>query len=130
MDLKIYGNAAHLNGFTISCIGMSVISNSAWFNIAAIRNLDLKEGQRILFGCDEKTNSWYFTYGFEIENGTKLRNESNNTNSLRCSCKRVAHLICEKAKSTSITCAISKKPKIINGRPWYNILTATPLRAK
>ena len=133
MNLKIYSKqilAECSNLSDIRAIRISTDAHSAWFNACATRELELQTGQRVLFAQDTDTKHWYFTFGFDLTDGAKIRAVSKHTKCMRCCCKQVAQMICAQVKSESITCGIAKEPKVIDGLKWYRILTSTPIRVK
>lgn len=102
------------------------------FNVCAINELGMTQGQRVLFAQDTTTNAWYFTFGEAdtLTEGSKMRflHAHGRINSVRCQNKEVAYAIL--GKYDSATFHIAKKPQRQDGREWYRILTTTPYRAK
>ena len=102
-------------------------------NIKAIEVFDLKTSYRIVVAKDEDSrNDWYLTFGENLEIGTKLRlTYRKRSNNMRTQNKEAVNAILNSVKAEqSATFLISKSPKLIDGKTWYKILTAKPIRIK
>lgn len=102
-------------------------------NIKAIELFGLEPGCRIVVANDEDSrNDWYLAFGNNLENGTKLRlTYRKRSNNMRTQNKEAVNAILNSVKAEqSATFLISKSPKLIDGKTWYKILTAKPIRIK
>jgi len=133
MNLHIYKRPTHSEcpkASDIRQVRISATGKYACFNVCATEELKIQTGMRVLFAQDTDTKQWYFAYGFDLSEGAKVRHYSKRENSMRCSCKYVAALICQQCNTESATFGIAKTPKVIDDLKWYRILTATPIRVK
>ncbi len=103
-------------------------------NVKAVELFGLKPGVCIVVAKDEDSrNDWYLTFGENLEIGTKLRllHRGRRINSMRTQNKEAVNDILNSVKAEqSATFLISKSPKLIDGKTWYKILTAKPIRIK
>lgn len=104
------------------------------FNVCSSTELGLTDGCRILFAKDTETRQWFFTFGTDedMREGHKLQKRSIRTIAgtpyMRVSAKSVVEDVCDEFKADSITFCIAQKPKFMEGRLWWRIITATPYR--
>lgn len=102
------------------------------FNVCSSKELGLTDEGRILFAKDTETRQWFFTIG-SIEdlsegNTLQIRTNSSGSNSMRVAARNVVEAVCDDFKAESITFCIAQKPKLMEGRQWWRIITATPYR--
>ena len=136
MKLKIYErrkSEVHAQPSLVQMINVNRKGGYFSLNIKAIEVFDLKTSYRIVVAKDEDSrNDWYLTFGNNLENGTKLRlTYRKRSNNMRTQNKEAVNAILNSVKAEqSATFLISKSPKLIDGKTWYKILTAKPIRIK
>ena len=136
MKLKIYErrkSEVHAQPSLVQMINVNRKGGYFSLNIKAIEVFDLKTSYRIVVAKDEDSrNDWYLTFGENLENGTKLRlTYRKRSNNMRTQNKEAVNAILNSVKAEqSATFLISKSPKLIDGKTWYKILTAKPIRIK
>lgn len=136
MKLKIYKrrkSQVHARPSLVQMINANRKGGYFSLNIKAIELFGLEPGCRIVIANDEDSrNDWYLTFGNNLENGTKLRlTYRKRSNNMRTQNKEAVNAILNSVKAEqSATFLISKSPKLIDGKTWYKILTAKPIRIK
>lgn len=136
MKLKIYErrkSQVHARPSLVQLINANRKGGYFSLNIKAIELFGLEPGCRIVIANDEDSrNDWYLAFGNNLENGTKLRlTYSKRSNNMRTQNKEAVNAILNSVKAEqSATFLISKSPKLIDGKTWYKILTAKPIRIK
>lgn len=136
MKLKIYErrkSQVHARPSLVQMINANRKGGYFSLNIKAIELFGLEPGCRIVVANDEDSrNDWYLTFGNNLENGTKLRlTYRKRSNNMRTQNKEAVNAILNSVKAEqSATFLISKSPKLIDGKTWYRILTAKPIRIK
>ena len=136
MKLKIYErrkSQVHARPSLVQMINANRKGGYFSLNIKAIEVFDLKTSYRIVVAKDEDSrNDWYLTFGENLEIGTKLRlTYRKRSNNMRTQNKEAVNAILNSVKAEqSATFLISKSPKLIDGKTWYKILTAKPIRIK
>lgn len=137
MDLKIYTRRkpqVYAKPSTVRLLHVSRSGEYLAFNVCAVNEIGISQGQRVLFAQDKSTNAWYFTVGEadDLTEGSKLRLQQSKgrITSLRCQNKEAANAILDRTGFESATYHIAKNPQRQDGREWYRILTTTPYRAK
>ena len=136
MKLKIYErrkSQVHARPSLVQLINANRKGGYFSFNIKAIELFGLEPGCRIVIANDEDSrNDWYLAFGNNLENGTKLRlTYSKRSNNMRTQNKEAVNAILNSVKAEqSATFLISKSPKLIDGKTWYKILTAKPIRIR
>ena len=136
MKLKIYErrkSQVHARPSLVQLINANRKGGYFSLNIKAIELFGLEPGCRIVIANDEDSrNDWYLAFGNNLENGTKLRlTYSKRSNNLRTQNKEAVNAILNSVKAEqSATFLISKSPKLIDGKTWYKILTAKPIRIR
>ena len=137
MELKIYRRQkpkVYAKPSTVRLCHLNRKDEYIAFNVCAINEIGMTQGQRILFAQDTATNAWFFTVGAadDLTEGSKLRLQKtgDRVTSLRCQNKEVVSAILDKSGYESATYHIAKNPQRQDGREWYRILTTTPYRAK
>lgn len=136
MKLKIYKrrkSQVHARPSLVQMINANRKGGYFSLNIKAIELFGLEPGCRIVVANDEDSrNDWYLTFGNNLENGTKLRlTYRKRSNNMRTQNKEAVNAILNSVKAEqSATFLISKSPKLIDGKTWYKILTAKPIRIK
>lgn len=136
MKLKIYErrkSQVHARPSLVQLINANRKGGYFSLNIKAIELFGLEPGCRIVIANDEDSrNDWYLAFGNNLENGTKLRlTYSKRSNNMRMQNKEAVNAILNSVKAEqSATFLISKSPKLIDGKTWYKILTAKPIRIK
>ena len=136
MKLKIYErrkSQVHARPSLVQMINANRKGGYFSLNIKAIELFGLEPGCRIVVANDEDSrNDWYLAFGNNLENGTKLRlTYSKRSNNMRTQNKEAVNAILNSVKAEqSATFLISKSPKLIDGKTWYKILTAKPIRIK
>lgn len=137
MKLKIYErrkSQVHARPSLVQMINANRKGGYFSLNIKAIEVFDLKTSYRIVVAKDEDSrNDWYLTFGENLEIGTKLRLSHcrRKIDSMRTQNKEAVNGILNSVKAEqSATFLISKSPKLIDGKTWYKILTAKPIRIK
>ncbi|MCM1225112.1 MAG: hypothetical protein NC548_62745, partial [Lachnospiraceae bacterium] len=108
------------------------------FNSKAIRDFDLRPGNRVIIAKDtDSKNDWYIAF-VEPENeaGTKLRiglgHKTSKIYSMRTQNRAASGAILDSVKATySATFIIAATPtQMPDGTIWYRVLTANPIRTK
>ena len=136
MKLKIYErkkSQVHARPSLVQMINANRKGGYFSLNIKAIELFGLEPGCRIVVANDEDSrNDWYLTFGNNLENGTKLRlTYRKRSNNMRTQNKEAVNAILNSVKAEqSATFLISKSPKLIDGKTWYKILTANPIRIR
>ena len=136
MKLKIYErrkSQVHARPSLVQMINANRKGGYFSLNIKAIEVFGLEPGCRIVVANDEDSrNDWYLAFGNNLENGTKLRlTYRKRSNNMRTQNKEAVNAILNSVKAEqSATFLISKSPKLIDGKTWYKILTAKPIRIK
>lgn len=136
MKLKIYErrkSQVHARPSLVQMINANRKGGYFSLNIKAIELFGLEPGCRIVVANDEDSrNDWYLAFGNNLENGTKLRlTYRKRSNNMRAQNKEAVNAILNSVKAEqSATFLISKSPKLIDGKTWYKILTAKPIRIK
>lgn len=136
MKLKIYErrkSQVHARPSLVQMINANRKDGYFSLNIKAIELFGLEPGCRIVVANDEDSrNDWYLAFGNNLENGTKLRlTYRKRSNNMRTQNKEAVNAILNSVKAEqSATFLISKSPKLIDGKTWYKILTAKPIRIK
>ena len=137
MKLKIYErrkSQVHARPSLVQMIKANRRGGYFSFNITATEVFGLEPGCRIVVANDEDSrNDWYLAFGNNLENGTKLRllHCRRKIDSMRTQNKEAVNGILNSVKAEqSATFLISKSPKLIDGKTWYKILTAKPIRIK
>lgn len=136
MKLKIYErrkSQVHARPSLVQMINANRKGGYFSLNIKAIELFGLEPGCRIVVANDEDSrNDWYLAFGNNLENGTKLRlTYRKRSNNMRTQNKEAVNAILNSVKAEqSATFLISKSPKLIDGKTWYRILTAKPIRIK
>lgn len=136
MKLKIYErrkSQVHARPSLVQMINANRKGGYFSLNIKAIELFGLEPGCRIVVANDEDSrNDWYLAFGNNLENGTKLRlTYRKRSNNMRTQNKEAVNAILNSVKAEqSATFLISKSPKLIDGKTWYKILTAKPIRIK
>lgn len=136
MKLKIYErrkSQVHARPSLVQLINANRKGGYFSLNIKAIELFGLEPGCRIVIANDEDSrNDWYLAFGNNLENGTKLRlTYSKRSNNMRTQNKEAVNAILNSVKAEqSATFLISKSPKLIDGKTWYKILTAKPIRIR
>lgn len=137
MKLKIYErrqSQVHARPSLVQMINANRKGGYFCLNIKAIELFGLEPGYRIVVANDEDSrNDWYLTFGKDLEIGTKLRvmPRGNKINSMRTQNKEAVNAILNSVKAENgATFLLSKSPKLIDGRAWYKILTAKPIRIR
>ena len=102
------------------------------FNVCSSKEFGLTDGCRILFAKDTETRQWFFTIG-SIEdlsegNTLQIRTNPSGSNSAKVAAKNVVDAVCDDFMAESITFCIAQKSKLMEGRQWWRIITATPYR--
>lgn len=108
------------------------------FNSKAIRDFDLRPGNRVIIAKDtDSKNDWYITFVEpENETGTKLRigrgHKTSKIYSMRTQNRAASGAILDSVKATySATFIIAATPtEMPDGTIWYRVLTANPIRTK
>ena len=137
MKLKIYErrkSEVHAQPSLVQMINVNRKGGYFSLNVKAVELFGLKPGVCIVVAKDEDSrNDWYLTFGENLEIGTKLRllHRGRRINSMRTRNKEAVNDILNSVKAEqSATFLISKLPKLIDGKTWYKILTAKPIRIK
>lgn len=136
MKLKIYErrkSQVHARPSLVQMINANRKGGYFSLNIKAIELFGLEPGCRIVVANDEDSrNDWYLAFGNNLENGTKLRlTYRKRSNNMRTQNKEAVNAILNSVKAEqSATFLISKSPKLIDGKTWYKILTAKPIRIR
>lgn len=136
MKLKIYErrkSQVHARPSLVQLINANRKGGYFSLNIKAIELFGLEPGCRIVIANDEDSrNDWYLAFGNNLENGTKLRlTYRKRSNNMRTQNKEAVNAILNSVKAEqSATFLISKSPKLIDGKTWYKILTAKPIRIR
>ena len=137
MKLKIYErrkSQVHARPSLVQMINVNRKGGYFSLNVKAVELFGLKPGVCIVVAKDEDSrNDWYLTFGENLEIGTKLRllHRGRRINSMRTQNKEAVNDILNSVKAEqSATFLISKSPKLIDGKTWYKILTAKPIRIK
>ena len=136
MKLKIYErrkSQVHARPSLVQMINANRKGGYFSLNIKAIELFGLEPGCRIVVANDEDSrNDWYLAFGNNLENGTKLRlTYRKRSNNMRTQNKEAVNAILISVNAEqSATFLISKSPKLIDGKTWYKILTAKPIRIK
>ena len=136
MKLKIYErrkSQVHARPSLVQMINANRKGGYFSLNIKAIELFGLEPGCRIVVANDEDSrNDWYLAFGNNLENGTKLRlTYRKRSNNMRTQNKEAVNALLNSVKAEqSATFLISKSPKLIDGKTWYKILTAKPIRIK
>lgn len=93
-------------------------------------DLGLEKGGKGLLAYDDETKEWLVAFGDDLP-GFSLRKLSNHDYKDRLCFARAkaVHTILNEIKAQrAATFVISKRPKVIDGRNWYRILTKKPQR--
>lgn len=103
------------------------------FSHAAQEVLGFEDGQYVAFAKDEDSrNDWYVTFEADCNTGSKIRlakNSRNKKGSLITNNKEAANAILDTVKAEKgASLLIARVPTPINGKNWYKILTAKPMR--
>ena len=136
MKLKIYErrkSQVHARPSLVQMVNANRKGGYFSLNIKAIELFGLEPGCRIVVANDEDSrNDWYLAFGNNLENGTKLRlTYRKRSNNMRTQNKEAVNAILNSVKAEqSATFLISKSPKLIDGKTWYKILTAKPIRIR
>lgn len=137
MKLKIYErrkSEVHAQPSLVQMINVNRKGGYFSLNVKVVELFGLKPGVCIVVAKDEDSrNDWYLTFGENLEIGTKLRllHRGRRINSMRTQNKEAVNDILNSVKAEqSATFLISKSPKLIDGKTWYKILTAKPIRIK
>lgn len=104
-------------------------------NVRLLQDLGLTHGDRLLIARDEDSrNDWYATFGGEdLPGGTKLRKigRDEKTTSLRAQSKAAVNDILDSVNAEqSASFMVALKPKMQDGKAWYRIMTANPVRKR
>lgn len=108
------------------------------FNSKAIRDFDLRPGNRVVVAKDtDSRNDWYVRFvEAGDETGTKMRvgreHKGDKVYSMRTQNRAASDAILDSVKVTySATFIIATTPtKMPDGTTWYRILTANPIRTR
>lgn len=102
------------------------------FNVCSSKEFGLTDGGRILFAKDTETRQWFFTIGTVEDlsegNTLQIRTNPSGSYSTKVTARNVVEAVCDDFKAESITFCIAQKPKLMEGRQWWRIITATPYR--
>lgn len=93
-------------------------------------DLGLEKRSKGILAYDDETKEWFVAFGDDLP-GFSLRIFDNRDykGRLSFSGKKAAHTILNDVKAErAATFVISKRPKVIDGRNWYRILTRKPQR--
>lgn len=93
-------------------------------------DLGLEKGVKGLLAYDDETKEWFVAFGDDLP-GFSLRILDNRGYKERLcfAGAKAAHTILNEVKAErAATFVISKRPKVIDGRNWYRILTKKPQR--
>lgn len=102
-------------------------------SVRLAQDLGLLPGQRILIARDEDSkNDWYVTFGDKNLPGssklTRASKEGKNLYLRAVNRAAAADLLDSICVEKSATFMIAIKPTMIEGKAWYRIMTANPVR--
>lgn len=137
MKLKIYErqkSQVHARPSLVQMINANRKGGYFSLNVKAVELFGLTPGCCIVVAKDEDSrNDWYLTFGKNLEIGTKLRfiHHGRKISSMRTQNKEAVNDILNSVKAEqSATFLISKSPKLVDGKTWYKILTAKPIKIR
>lgn len=93
-------------------------------------DLGLEKRSKGILAYDDETKEWFVAFGDDLP-GFSLRTLDNRGYKERLcfAGAKAAHTILNEVKAErAATFVISKRPKVIDGRNWYRILTKKPQR--
>ena len=98
------------------------------FSRQATEEFNMKDGTRIVFGCDKKEpGNWYFGF-VEDESGFNLRVKDGAAS---FNCTALTHKILDSLKLESAAgFLLAKNPETNDGKEYYALITSKPLNPK